>query len=125
MKFPAFSILLIRAVTVAAALLALASCAINDREDDAFLGQPSARLLASLGTPQLRAPDGNGGEIWTYIEQRGGATAPAGGGALSARQSAGPLGPGSGTMVSSGFTAKREFLIDSSGNVYRHRTKGL
>ena len=116
---------MLRTVTAALALLSLAGCTINNREDDAFLGQPSAQLLASLGTPQLRAPDGSGGEVWTYIEQRGGATAPAGGGALSARQSAGPLGPGSGTMVSSGFTAKREFLIDSSGNVYRHRTKGL
>lgn len=118
---------MLRTATAAVALLSLAGCAINDRDDDAFVGQPSAQLLSSLGVPQLRAPDGNGGEVWSYIEQRGVAGAPVGGGALSGNMyGGGPLGPSaSGVGMNQSFTAKREFFIDSSGNVYRHRTKGM
>ena len=35
-----------------------------------LVGQPSTELIARWGPPHQRTPDGNGGEIWTYFEQR-------------------------------------------------------
>lgn len=105
----------------------LVSCGSADSDGNAFLGQPSSQLLSSLGTPSLRAPDGQGGEIWTYIKQTDGFGISAGG--MRGSSGYGAVGgPSSGTGGSSnslGYSSCREFLIDSSGNVYKYRSRGL
>ena len=35
-----------------------------------FVGKPSTQLEAKMGLPNERLPDGQGGEIWNYVEQR-------------------------------------------------------
>lgn len=45
-------------------------CVSPDKAMKSFLGQPSSELVAVWGAPQQRLPDGNGGEIWCYPQQR-------------------------------------------------------
>jgi hypothetical protein len=110
-----------------------------------FMGQPSTELVARWGPPQQRTPDGHGGEIWTYVEQRQWTTP----GQIDT--TAHGTGTSYGTLygdpyaatyygsanVQAGatttytppqthcYTARRSFFIDSNGIVYRWAWKGL
>ena len=106
-------------------LVMLAACSSREAEMKTFIGQPSSVLLAQLGTPKLRVPDGKGGETWTYLDESEG-IAPGMGGL----NSQGPRNNlGGGAMAQSattghGFTARREFLIDSHGVIFQYRSRG-
>lgn len=106
----------------------LVACGSADSEGNAFLGQPSSQLLASLGTPSLRAPDGQGGEIWTYIKQTNGFGISAGGmrGSSGYGTAGGPTSSSTaGGSNSLGYASRQEFFIDSSGTVSKYRSRGL
>ena len=109
------------------AIAGLAACAGVDSDGNAYLGQPSSRLLSSLGTPSLRAPDGQGGEIWTYIQQTDGFGVNVGGvrGTSGYGAVGGPSAGSSDSLNSPGFSSRREFHIDSAGVVYRYRSRGF
>jgi hypothetical protein len=101
-------------------LAIIPACSSSDAGMEAFVGQPSSELLARLGPPRLRIPEGQGGQIWTYIEEtQGMQSAPMSRGSLqgygggSAARSAG--------STSTGFTSRKEFFIDSSGTIYKYR----
>ncbi len=124
MKMPA---LLLRSPVSFIVLLffILSGCSSTDAEMRAFVGQPSSQLLAQLGTPKLRAPDGHGGEIWSYLDESEGMSP-----ALSGpgyQGSAGGFGTGPSAQRPASvahFTVRREFLIDSHGVVYQYRHRG-
>ncbi|MBX7209442.1 MAG: hypothetical protein K1X78_14085 [Verrucomicrobiaceae bacterium] len=115
-----------RLLALALPLIGAASCSSTSEEMRAFVGQPSSVLLAQLGTPQLRAPDGHGGQIWSYIDETQGATPGMPGGAMPG--AVGTLGSGSLTPAASsasqGFVSRREFFIDGSGVVTQCRGRG-
>lgn len=99
----------------------ITGCASPDAGMNAFVGQPSSELLARLGPPRLRIPEGQGGQIWTYIEENQAVM-------QSAPMSRGSLqGYGGGStarsaaFTSSGFTSRKEFFIDASGTIYKYR----
>jgi len=52
------------------ALVALAGCVSTDSASKSLVGHPSSELVARWGEPQMKMPDGTGGEAWTYIEKR-------------------------------------------------------
>ena len=105
----------------------LAACGSAESEGNAFLGQPSSQLLASLGTPSLRAPDGQGGEIWTYIKQTDGFGISAGGmrGSSGYATAGGPSSGSANNSNSLGYASRQEFFIDSTGTVSKYRSRGL
>ena len=100
----------------------LPGCSSSDADMNAYVGQPSSVLLARLGTPKLRAPGENGGQIWTYIEEsRISQAAPAMPGSFTG--GAGVAPPAS-SLSSPVINYRREFFIDSSGVIYRFQSKG-
>jgi hypothetical protein len=112
-----FSLLIFLSLFV---LAIIPGCSSPDAGMEAFVGQPSSELLARLGPPRLRIPEGQGGQIWTYIEEtQGMQSAPMSRGSLqgygggSTARSAG--------FTSTGFTSRKEFFIDSSGTIYKYR----
>jgi len=50
--------------------LLLAACQTTDEFLAAFHGQDRAYLLGRMGPPDLKEPDGRGGEIWIYQERQ-------------------------------------------------------
>ena len=48
-------------------LVLLVGCVSPNRK---LVGQPSSALLAARGEPSERVPDGQGGEIWRYVERQ-------------------------------------------------------
>lgn len=90
-----------------------------------YVGQPSSLLLAQLGTPKLRAPDGKGGEIWTYLDESDGfAPGMAGLNSQGPRNNLGGGALSQPAQTGHGFTARREFLIDSKGVIFQYRSRG-
>jgi hypothetical protein len=78
------------------------------------------RNFSPASAPRVRIPEGQGGQIWTYIEEtQGMQSAPMSRGSLqgygggSTARSAG--------FTSTGFTSRKEFFIDSSGTIYKYR----
>jgi hypothetical protein len=110
-----------------------------------FVGQPSTELIAQRGPPQQRTPDGQGGEIWSYFEQRQWTTlGQVNTAAYATGNSYGNLetNPYGATYYGNanvraaatttytppqtrGYTAHRSFFIDSNGIVYRWAWKGI
>jgi hypothetical protein len=102
-------------------LVIFTGCASSDAGMEAFVGQPSSELLARFGPPRLRIPEGQGGQIWTYIEDS------------PAAMQSGPMNMGSlqsygggstartAAFTSTGFTSRKEFFIDASGTIYKYR----
>jgi hypothetical protein len=110
-----------------------------------FVGQPSTELIARWGPPQQRTPDGQGGEIWTYFEQRqwttpGQVNTTAYGTGNSYGNlygnSYGATYYGNANVQATasttytppqthGYTAHRSFYINNNGTVYRWAWKGL
>lgn len=123
MKHPA--ILLRSAIAFILPLVLLSACSSTDADMKTFIGQPSSVLLAQLGTPKLRAPDGKGGEIWTYLEESEGfAPGMAGLNSQGPRNNVGGGSLSQPVQTGNGFTARREFLIDSHGVVFQYRSRG-
>ena len=110
-----------------------------------LVGQPSTELVARWGPPHQRMPDGHGGEIWTYFEQRewttpGEATTTSYG---TTNASGNPFGnPSSASYSGSSssqsttvtvytpaqthsYTVHRTFFLNSDGIIYRWAWKGL
>jgi hypothetical protein len=127
------------------ALTALPGCISPDKEMNSYIGQPSTELVARWGPPQQKMSDGQGGEIWSYLEQRqwttpGEAnTTVTGTSDTSGNVYGNPNGAtyhgdtsvsGSATTVytppqTHGYTARRTFFINGNGIVYRYAWKGL
>jgi hypothetical protein len=126
-------------------IVALSGCLSPDAAMKSFLNQPSSELVTRWGPPQQRMPDGQGGEIWTYFQQRqwttpGQAnTTVYGTGNTSGNIYNNPYGAtyqgntsvyGTATTTytppqTHGYTGFREFFINSSGIIYRYSWKGL
>lgn len=124
---------------------ALSGCITPDAAMKSLLNQPTSELVARWGPPQQRMPDGQGGEIWIYLLQRqwttpGQVNTTVNGTANSSGNLYGnPNGATyqgntnvSGTANTTytppktdGYTAFREFFINSSGIIYRYSWKGL
>lgn len=105
------------------ALVFLTSCASEGGDMKAFVGQPSSELIARLGPPKLRIPEGQGGQIWTYVDQRvgpGAARVPYPGALNSSAAGAGAASHTS-ALDNPAFTSKKEFYIDASGMIYKYR----
>src|SRR5207245_2167690 len=51
-------------------ILNFTGCISPDAAMKSFMGQPSSELVARWGPPPNRMSDSQGGEIWTYFEQR-------------------------------------------------------
>jgi hypothetical protein len=127
------------------ALTALSGCISPDKAMKSYLGQPSTELVARWGPPQNKMSDGQGGEIWTYFEQRqwttpGQAnTTVTGTGNTYGNVYGNPYGAtyqGNTSVYGSarttytppqthGYTAHRTFFINGNGIVYRYAWKGL
>ena len=110
-----------------------------------FVGHSSAELAASWGSPTERIPDGSGGEVWVYSQQRT-VTTP---GQVNTTASAYgnttgtiyPSPPGFGYQENSyargqatttytppqndSYTAVRSFFVSRDGIVTGYRWKGL
>lgn len=104
-------------------LVVLASCVSSDAEMNAFVGQSSSTLLSRLGPPKLRIPEGQGGQIWTYVDERQ-SNAPIGAmhtGSINGY--GGGSAPRPSSLSSTQFSSSREFYIDASGTIYKYRGK--
>jgi hypothetical protein len=124
---------------------ALSGCMTPSKAMQSFVGQPSTELIARWGPPQQRTPDGQGGEIWTYFEQRqwttpGQVNTTAYGTGNSYGNlygnSYGATYYGNANVQATasttytppqthGYTAHRSFYINNNGTVYRWAWKGL
>lgn len=101
--------------------IALTSCGTSDAGLKAFVGQPSSELLARLGTPRLRVPSENGGQIWIYEEEPNpNQTGPMMPGSLNNPSAASPR---SSALSAPVFGSKKEFFIDASGTIYKYQGK--
>ena len=47
-----------------------AGCSTPDKAMQSYLGHHYADLVANWGQPQQTMPDGSGGQIWTYLQDR-------------------------------------------------------
>ena len=123
----------------------LSGCMTPSTAMQSFVGQPLTELIARWGPPQQRTPDGQGGEIWTYFEQRQWTTpgqvntTAYGTGNSYGSLYGNPYGAtyrgnssGYATVTTTytppetqGYTAYRSFFIDRDGIVYRWAWKGL
>ncbi len=127
------------------ALVALSGCLSPDAAMKSFLGQHSSELVARWGPPQQKMSDGQGGEIWSYFQQRQWTTPGqanttfAGTGDSYGSIYGNPYGAtyqgnssfsGNATTTytpsqNHGYTAHRTFFINSDGVIYRYGWKGL
>jgi len=134
---------LICSCTLIAAVLS--GCITPTRAMQALVGKPSTEVIAQCGPPQQRMPDGRGGEIWCYFEERqwttpGQVTTTAyGTGNTYGNINANVYGAtyrGNSTAYAKatttytppqteGYTASRTFFIDRNGIVYRWAWRGL
>ena len=126
-------------------LLSLAGCIGPDEAMKSFLNHPKADLLAAWGPPNNVMPDGNGGEVWTYFQDRqwttpgqANTTAYSNGNTYGTAY-ANPNGAtyqgntstyGSATTTytppqTHNYTARRTFCINSDGIIYRYSWQGL
>lgn len=48
----------------------LCGCATPDKVMQSYLGRHYSELVANWGPPQQKMPDGQGGEIWSYAQDR-------------------------------------------------------
>ena len=114
--------LLLSAIAAAFIFVMLTGCSSPDSSMNAFVGQPSSELLARLGTPRLRAPGENGGQVWTYVDEgRMVQPVPMAQGSFAGAAGAGGAGRQSSALASSAFSSRREFYIDSSGMIYKFK----
>lgn len=127
------------------AAVTLAGCLGPGHEMKSLLGRPSADLIARWGPPSQKAPDGSGGEVWTYFVQRqwttpGQAdTTISGTGHSSGNIYGTPYGAtysgdvdlqGNATTTwtpaqTHGYTGHRTFFINAEGMIYRYGWRGL
>jgi hypothetical protein len=57
-------------LTISLALVVLTGCQTTDEFLATFHGLDRAQLLGRLGQPDVKEPDGRGGEVWIYQEKR-------------------------------------------------------
>jgi hypothetical protein len=120
---PSFKILLILGI-----FLALIGCTSIDDRMKSYLGANKNELLSNWGVPQNIMPDGNGGEIWSYIKS--GQTTTHGMGTTNTYGSAQAIGSNAyyqGTSYSTStpsytttWTRTCSFFIDSTGTIYKY-----
>lgn len=116
-----------RLVLAAVFAVVASGCATNEAEMREFIGQPSSELLTRLGTPQLRAPNPAGGEIWTYLSESSPQSMAVAGPSFQNSTFGNAVGgsPAARSATSAnGFTSRREFLIDGQGRVYDFHSRG-
>lgn len=126
------------------AIIAL-GCMSPDSAMKSFLNQHSSELVARWGPPQQRMPDGQGGEIWIYSEQRqwttpgqvnttaygtantyGNVYRNPNGASYYGNSSA--YGNATTTFTPAqtrGYAAHRSFFVNGDGIIYRYAWKGL
>ncbi len=56
------------AAVVGGGFVVMSGCVSTESEMARFVGRPSSSLVAKLGQPQLKKPDGQGGEIWAWTK---------------------------------------------------------
>ena len=126
-------------------LALLTGCLTPDRLMKSYMGKPSTELVARWGLPQQKMSDGQGGEIWIYLERRqwttpgqantvltgtGNTYGDIYGTPYGAAYQANTSFQGSATTTytpaqTHGYTAQRTFFINGSGIVYRYAWRGL